>query len=42
MVIKMKNQEKKQVSLKVRIMAGFLALLMLAGTVFAVISYVFF
>lgn len=36
----MKEQEKKKASLKVRIMAGFLALLMLAGTVFAVIAYI--
>ena len=38
----MKNQEKKTLSLKARIMAGFLALLMLAGTVFGVISYIIF
>ena len=38
----MKNQEKKTLSLKARILAGFLALLMLAGTVFAVISYINF
>ena len=38
----MKNQEKKTLSLKARILAGLLALLMLAGTVFGVVSYVFF
>ena len=35
----MKDQEKKTVSLKVRLLAGFLALLMLAGTVLGLIAY---
>jgi len=42
----MKNREnkneKKQVSLSAKIMAGFLAALMLAGTVFGVLSYILF
>lgn len=35
-----KNSEKKQISLPAKIMAAFLAALMLAGTVFGVISYI--
>ena len=38
----MKNQEKKTLSLKARILAGVLAVLMLAGTGFGVISYIIF
>ena len=38
----MKNQENKTLSLKARILAGVLALLMLAGTVFGVISYILY
>ena len=38
----MKKQEKKTLSLKARILAGALALLMFAGSVFGVVSYIFF
>jgi len=38
----MKNQEKKTLSLKARILAGVLALLMLSATVFGVISYIIY
>lgn len=37
-----KNSDKKQMSLSVKIMAGFLAALMLAGTVFGVLAYMIF
>lgn len=36
----MKNQEKKSISITARILAGALAILMLAGTVFGVIVYI--
>lgn len=36
----MKEQETKKSSLAVKLMAAFLAVLMLAGTVFAVVAYI--
>lgn len=35
----MKQQENKKSSMFTRVMAGFLALLMIAGTVFGIIMY---
>ena len=35
----MKEKETKKPSISVKLMAGFLALLMIAGTVFAVVAY---
>ena len=38
--MKKENENKKPISLSVKIMAGFLALLMLAGCVFGVLYYI--